>query len=132
MAEFPHMLPGDVELWKRFLFDYGKYFEKFDYDVRVGEGIPVDPAWPENIKVAAKLLTQKRIDAIGYHREEVWIFEVKPDAGLSALGQLLGYRDLYVKQFGEPKKLYLAIVTDRINPDEEYLFKKNGIRIYVV
>jgi len=98
----------------------------------VGEGIPIDPAWPKNIQVAAGALTKKRIDAIGHHDNEVWIFEIKPDAGLSALGQLIAYRDLYNKTFGEPPVLFLAVITDILNPDEEYLFDLHHIRKYVV
>lgn len=132
MPKFPHMLPGDVSLWLRFLSRYGKYFSRFIYDLHVGEGIPVDPAWPPNIIAAAHALTKKRIDAVGYNNKEVWIFEVKPDAGLSALGQLLGYRDLYLKDYPLTTKLILAIVTDILNPDEKYLFDTHGIRIYLV
>lgn len=127
-----HMLPPEARLWSKFLDRHMPYFDKFTYDVHVGEGIPVNPAWPENIKVAAKALTTKRIDAVGYRGGEVWIFEIKPDAGLSAYGQLLAYKFFYLAQFGTPERLYLALVTENILPDERKLYEAAGIRVYVV
>jgi len=129
---FTHMMPGDVPLWQRFLVQHGEYFDRFEYDVHVGRGVELDPAWPEEIARAALALTQKRIDAMGYRGGEVWLFEVKPDAGLSALGQLLAYKILWEKENKARPINYLAIITDRLNPDEKYLFEVNGIRIYIV
>jgi hypothetical protein len=129
---FIQMLPGDVALWQRFLVQHGEYYDRFDYNIHVGEGVPLDPSWPENIRVAAKSLTTKRIDAVGYRGSEVWIFEVKPDAGLGALGQLLAYEALWIREGRLPVPTHLAIITDRLNPDEEYLFKLHGIRTFIV
>jgi len=126
------MMPGDVPLWQRFLTQHGEYFDSFDYDRHVGQGVDIDPAWPEEIVRAALALTQKRIDAVGYKGPEVWLFEVKPDAGLSALGQLLSYKALWERDPVNPKVTYLAIITDRLNPDEQFLFESHGIRTYIV
>jgi hypothetical protein len=130
--KFTHLLPGEVSLWQRYLAQHGEYFDRFEYDIHVGQGVPLDPAWPPEIIRAALALTQKRIDVVGYAGSEVWIFEIKPDAGLSALGQLLAYKMLWERDRGVPSRMYLAIVTDRLNPDEEYLFSSHGIRTYIV
>ena len=131
-VKYPHMLKNDVSLWESFLKLYGDYFDVFDYDVHLGEGNPVKlPALP-NIVSATKSLTQKRIDAVGYRNDEVWIFEVKPDAGLSALGQLIGYRDLWIRERGRPDIFYQAIVTDFLGVDDKYLFELHGIKTYTV
>lgn len=132
MIKYKHMFGIDLELWERFLRRHGKYYSRFDYDVRVGRGIVLPAGYPPNIAGMAKALTQKRIDAVGYHNEEVWLIEIKPDAGLSALGQLLAYKLLYTRDVGVPKRLYLAVVTDILNPDERYLFDKNEVRYYIV
>jgi len=131
-VKYPHMFGYEAELWEIFLDRYGKYFERFEYDVHLGQGVPLEKIYPPEIVHAAKVLTQKRVDVVGYREEEVWIIEVKPDAGLSALGQLLGYRALWIRDRGEPAKLELAVVTDILNPDEEYLFEHYGIRTYIV
>ena len=127
-----HLMPVEIELWKKFLPRVLDQFEQFLYDVHLGEGVELDPSWPPEIARAATTLTQKRVDAIGLRPGEVWLFEVKPDAGLSALGQLLGYRSLWIRQRGPTPIPRLAIVTDRVNRDERYLFESNGIVIYEV
>jgi hypothetical protein len=129
---FTQMMAGDVPLWQRFLTEHGEYFDRFEYNAHVGEGVPLDPSWPPNIIKAAQALTTKRIDAVGYRGFETWLFEVKPDAGLSALGQLLAYRVLWERDVTRPGVNYLAIITDRMNPDEKLLFDTYGIKIYVV
>lgn len=130
--KYAHMFGKDLELWERFMDRHGEYYERFEYDVHLGRGVPIDPTWAPEIRRAARILTQKRVDAVGYRKREVWLFEIKPDAGLSAIGQLLSYKALWIRDRGEPPKLYLAVVTDRLNPDEEYLFKEYDIRTYVV
>jgi len=132
MAKFPHMLPAEVPLWERFLEVWGKDWQKFDYDVHVGKGADPGPEVPEPYRSLAISLTQKRIDAVGYQDGVVWIFEVKPDAGLSALGQLKAYRVLYRETFGYRGPLRLAVVTDRLNDDERLVYRRYGIRIYEV
>jgi len=132
ILRYKHLFGADLELWERFLEEYGDYFDKFEYDIRLGEGVPIDPKWPPKIAYAAKMLTRKRVDAVGYKDEEIWLFEIKPDASLSAIGQLLSYEALWVKERGRPKTLYKAVVTDRLGRDEEYLFDHFEIKVYVL
>ena len=58
--------------------------------------------------------------------------EIKPKAGLSAIGQVTAYEILYNKQFGAGKVSYKAIVTDRTDADIRTLCKELGIRLYEV
>ena len=129
---YPHMLPRDKFLWDRFLGIHGKYFDRFDYDIHVGEGIGKIYGYPENIQRMAKLLTQKRIDAVGYHGDEVWVFEIKPHAGLSALGQVTAYEALWNKQFPDQKVYRKAIVTDFVDQDIRYMCQLHNIRLFEV
>lgn len=129
---FKHMLPAEVQLWERFLRLHGGKWTRYEYDLHVGEGIPLKPEWPGNIKAMAYEVTAKRIDAVGFMPGEITIFEVKPDAGLAAIGQLVSYRELYLRQFTPPERIRLAVVTDNILPDEVYVYEKQGIEIYLV
>ncbi|RKX61377.1 MAG: hypothetical protein DRP29_00590 [Thermodesulfobacteriota bacterium] len=126
------MFPQDVRLWERFLAIYGDQFERFEYDVKVGRGIEPPPDLDEPYRSAAVILSKKRIDAVGYKGSEIWIFEVKPDIGLAALGQLLAYRELWIRDRGDKDRLRLAAVTDNIIDDERYVYEKFGIKIYLV
>jgi len=129
---YKHMLPRDKRIWDRFLEQHGSYFERFDYDIHVGEG--VGTLWGVSVMTQriATSLTQKRIDAVGYRSGEVWLFEIKPKAGLSAIGQVSAYEILYNKDFGAGAVTYKAIVTDRTDNDIRHLCKELNIRLYEV
>ena len=132
MAKYPHLMPNEVPLWERFLAIWGKNFEGFEYDVRVGKGVDPGAEYPEPWRSLAIQLTQKRIDVVGRRDGIVYIFEVKPQAGLSALGQLLAYRILYRETFNYRGRLRLAVVTDRLNPDERLVYTRHLVEIYEV
>jgi hypothetical protein len=129
---YKHLFGSDLLLWEKFLERHGEHFDRFEYDIRLGQGVPIKEEWPKEIAYAASMLTRKRVDVVGYRDEEVWIFEIKPDASLSALGQLLAYEALWIKERGRPPILYKAVVTDRLGLDEEFLFDHFGIKTYVI
>jgi len=132
MKKYPHMLPNEIPLWERFLSLYGKDFKNFRYDIHVGRGVDPGPDYDPKWRKLAIQLTQKRIDVVGERDGVVWIFEVKPDAGLSAIGQLLAYRALYRRDFNYTGEIKLAVVTTKVNADEFYLFNHYGIIVYEV
>ena len=129
---YPHMMPGDKAVWDRFLEQHGDYFEGFDYDIHVGEGVGEITGYSEEIKKAAIALSQKRIDAVGYRGNEVWVIEIKPHAGLSAIGQVLAYETLYNIEHETKPVTYKAIVTDRTDNDMRTLCGTMAIRLYEV
>jgi hypothetical protein len=129
---FIHLLPVEKALWQKWLSVNSQGWERYEYDVHIGEGITVTGEYPDWGKYLAKLLTQKRIDVLAYRQGIPWIFEVKPQAGLSAYGQLLAYRELFLRQFPTSTRPELAVVTDLLNPDEEYIYVKAGIHVFLV
>ncbi len=129
---YPHMLPRDQYIWDKFLEQHGDYFEYFKYDIHVGEGVGNITGYPPEIVKMAKVLTQKRIDAVGFRGSEIWVFEVKPYAGLSAIGQVVAYEALWNKDFPDRQVTYKSIVTDRTDNDIRYMCKELGIRLYEV
>ncbi len=121
-----------MPLWNRFLDTYGAGFDSFAYDVRVGPASGAARGFDEQTQAVFRALSQLRIDAVGYRGGEVWIFEVKPFAGISTVGQLIGYRDLYVAEFRPERAPSLGVVTDRFQPAVGEVFKRQGIEAWVV
>ena len=132
MAKYPHLLPNEVRIWDKFLELMGKKWYRFEYDIRVGKGIDPGPTVPEPWRSLAIKLTQKRIDAIGYAEDGIWIFEVKPDASLGALGQVLSYKYLYERDFKPELPVNLAIVTNRTFPDEKEIYRHYNVRYFEI
>ena len=128
---YPHLLPEDIDVWERFLSAYAHRFERFDYDVRIGEGRPAPPGTDEAIARMAIDLSQKRIDAVGHTADAIAIIEITKLAGLKAVGQLITYPILYAKTFNPTKPLIPILVTAELSPDIIPVLKAHNITYYV-
>lgn len=119
-------------IWGKFLSKFSQNFQRFDYDLRVGQGIIPDNSIPENYRQDYIQLTQKRIDAVGYIGSSCVIFEVKVRANLGAIGQLIGYRDLFLSSFPQYAVQGLHLVCSIIDPDELKVFSNTQILVDIV
>ena len=123
-----HMLPEDREIWARFLSHFEDQFDRYEYDVLTGPKLEVpSEELPPNLRTLAERLFALRIDVLAKRNREVWIIEVKPNAGLSALGQLLAYQHYMVEQVGDASRIHLACVTDFIRHYMPPLYERYGI-----
>jgi hypothetical protein len=125
-------MPAEKALWQKWLSQNYEAWENYEYDVRVGDGVTYEGPGPDWMPEMVKKLTQKRIDVMAWRQGIPWIFEIKPQAGLSAYGQLLAYHELWTKDNPDKPTPRLAVVTDRLTPDEEYLYLRAGITVFLV
>lgn len=132
LYKYPRMSSEDTEIWKRFLVQYGDNFSSFDYDFKVGDGVIPDLPIPENFLKDFQELTKKRIDAIGYNSSGVTIIEIKPRAGTSGLGQLLTYKNLFVKSYPNVNIAALLLVCEIATDEEIKLYQQYGITIIIL
>lgn len=130
--KYPHMLGEDVPVWGRFVSGFPGRFDSVDYDFRVGEGVRGDPAWDDATRRMAKMLSQKRIDVVGWNGDVATIIEVKDRGGLSAIGQLRGYRTLWNRDLPAFRDPDLLLVCGRISSDDLLAVGAEGIRVEVV
>lgn len=130
--KYPHMIEQESRVWNRFIDEYPGYFDSCDYDWRVGDGMPIEPEWNENIKRMAKMITQKRIDVLGWVGDQPTIVEVKNRAELDTLGQILGYFDLFIRVFVNFPEPLMLIVCNMIGPDDRFVMEKHDIKIVTV
>ena len=121
------MAAREILVWKNFLAAYGSEYDRFDYNIRVGDGAPIPQGTPENYARMIELSSKKRIDAVGYQGPQATLFEVKEYAQLSSLGQLMGYFVLYQKSFPDQPVPKLQLVANRLSPDFEAVLKAHGI-----
>lgn len=126
------MLPADVAVWDRFLDLYGHEFVGFRYDVHVGGEVERQSAWTKKIFHMASWLAAKRIDAVGYKAGETWIIEVKPEAGVTAIGQLVAYKMLFIEKYRPIGRLECALICGNALPDERRVLGAQGFKIFVV
>ena len=130
LFRYSRMSREDTILWNQFIHDHGPEYESFDYDLPVGEGETPQEDLPDFLIKDWQDLTKKRIDAVGYKNNTATIFEVKPRAGTSALGQLLTYKKLFSQTFPSVKPVNLTVICSLILNDEKNVYNSQGITIY--
>ena len=129
LRKYPHMMPNDIAVWELFLSANPLRFDRLEYDVHVGRGYGYDEDSPDWHLRLARGLTQYRIDVVGWNSRNATIIEVKPYAGLGALGQLLSYRHFFIKEIYTPTLPRLLAVTDQTTPDMRDLLTHFGVEL---
>ncbi len=129
---YPHLLPIDVELWEKFVTNYPGFFGQVAYDVHVGEGITIPDNYSESLRGMAKTLTQKRIDVVGIKEDIAWVVEIKTYAGVTAVGQVITYRQLLSVAHHEFDNIGMMIITDMFQPDMTGIMGEHHISFVAV
>ena len=117
MPAYPHMLGEDTAVWTRFLESGDIHLQEVWYDVHVGAMVKVDgdaDSLPARISAG---VTRKRIDVVAIVDGVYWIIEIKPVAQHFAIGQVLVYLGLFVKEYEPPSEAWPVIVCDRVDED---------------
>ena len=125
--QFPHLLPIDIEVWKRFLALFGHLYDFFDYDLRVGEGRPAPEGNHQVIQKMALDLSKRRIDAVGHSRPSTTIIEITTGIGFTAIGQIQVYPQLYRETFNVTGPLHTLIVGSHLQDDIAGPLRQLGI-----
>jgi hypothetical protein len=128
LAKYPHMGVEEIGVWENWLSVHAHEYEYFLYDVRVGEGVDPGPLYTPEERRMWKMLTQRRIDAVGVRKGKYTIFEVKLEAGASALGEAILYRELWKKTFPNRPLEDVIVVHAQTRPDIEEVLKRYDIR----
>ena len=148
------MGPEESKIWHKFLALTDLNFIRINYDVRVGTGYIPEHLMREYLErkelyekgmidyeklreieavvESVRALTQLRIDVVAETDRHIWIFEVKPRAGRSALGQLESYHFWYIRQYRPTKPVRLACVCYEVDRNLEPIFNLRGIAIFRV
>lgn len=129
---YPHLERRDAALWERFLVQHVPPITGVAYDVALGGQVPDDPnATPEQL-LGWQYSTAQRVDVVAFTADEVWVIEVKPNARLGALGQVLGYVLLFEREPITTLPLVPTLVTDNLSPDVRYVADQLNIQVFVV
>lgn len=114
---FPHMMPEEIPIWERYLADHESEYDTITYDVKVGTPVTVPDEIDAKVADGARLLSMKRIDAIGWKMGVPTIIEVKLIIGMKAIGQIITYPILYAKQAARREIPDVLIVGEQLGTD---------------
>lgn len=130
--KYPHMTGEDKAVWDRFVLKFPERFDSVDYDFRVGEGEQLQLELDETFQRMVTMLSQLRIDVIGWNGDQPTLVEVKPRAVVSALGQIQGYKILFMREFTKIKSPDTLMVCEMISADVQHIFDEMKIPVEVV
>jgi len=132
LSKYPHFNPADAVIWTRFILAYPDFGDSVNYDVCCGSGpdLPdsIKPEWAAN----AQYLGRYKIDAVVYRGSVHYVIEVKPNAGLGALGQIISYAILYDAFDESEEKVVPVLITNFERPDIRKIAARHGIEYYIV
>lgn len=124
---YPHMMPHDVHIWEKYVRAWPDKFLSCDYDLPVGK----TPDWLDDEKDAEKakqgFLYRKKIDVVGYAEDYIALIEVKPSAGSSAMGQILGYQLLFREEYPDAKRTVPMVITNQAQNGYDEIYRKMGV-----
>lgn len=129
---YPNMREKETLIWERFLAAYPDAYDEVIYNLKLGEGAEIPEGTQENIARDFKELTQHKIDVVGFKGNNVDIIELKPYAGVGAIGQVIGYRDLYTAYIDRSANPNLVIITDQLRPDTKTIADIRKIKLIVI
>jgi len=128
----PHMLSVDIPIWYRFLVNHADKFVNLWYDSLLGAPVLDEKTEDYKMEKMWRALTAKRSDAIAELANEIWIIEVTDYAGMRALGQLLTYHSLWLKDPPVSKPEKLVLVASETDPSIREPLLKQNITTYLV
>lgn len=129
---YPHMRDYEISLIERFIEKFPDAYDTVAYSYPVGAPPPFDPRVNMETGGSEEYLYQRKIDMVCKKGTAIDIIEVKKKAGTGAIGQVLGYRDLFLRDEKPKERVNVLILTDGTSNDLEYIAKKEGVKIIVV
>lgn len=132
MPSYPHMMAMDIEVWSKYLADPVVLIKEVWYDVHVGKAVEVAGGPAELLPRIAAGLTRKRIDVIAAVGGGYWVVEVKPYAGMLALGQVVSYARLFVSEYRPDGETFPVIICENADPDLLDDFEAAGVLVIAV
>lgn len=95
---YPGDTPAESNILRAWLNDHAADFDRIEFDLRLGHGIEPSPDLDPQFQELTRLNSQKRVDAMVWTGDQGVILEVKHRASLAAIGQISGYRLLYLAE----------------------------------
>ena len=131
-AKYPHMKPRDIEIWERFIAKFPDAYQAVQYDFHVGDPPGFNPLYDDGTDKNQDALYRLKIDVVGFAGNTIDIIELKPSAGPSTIGQVKGYKTLYIRDENPKEQVNTVIITDVENPNMGFLCKSEGVVLIVV
>lgn len=129
--QFPERTDWESAILRDFLSAHIVEYDNYSFSVRVGNGLPPDPAHMPGVQRNTTFSTRKKIDMLAWQGSQAFIFEVKRRVNPGALGQLQTYSHLWMEENPDALPPRLAAIGRSSDPDTERVFAAAGVPIYL-
>jgi len=130
--KFPHATSEEREALLKFI-ESGKIHGIWTFELRLpSRKAKLSVELPMPIQQMWEKLTAKRIDAVCYANDAIYLIEVKRYLLPSGIGQLLVYAYMYNEIYKPDKPVKLYYVAYYNDPDVEHVCKQMGIKVFTV
>lgn len=129
MPHYPHMLAEDTDVWTDYLKAPIAPIKEVWYDLHVGEPVALPGGATEMDRRIAAGVSRKRIDVVCRVGGGFWVVEVKPFAGMLAMGQVLGYARLFAAEYRPDGEVWPVIICRDADPDLLSEYDEFGIGV---
>ena len=130
-TQYPGMREPDSRVFRKWLQARGNHYDKVEFNYVLGQGTPPDPAWTDEQKELHRRQTAKRLDCLAWVGDQPVIVEGKGRGALKDLGQILGYRHLFVQQHPDWPEPEMLMICDDVDADVAHVMNSEGIHIEV-
>lgn len=130
--KYPGLLPDEVLVLRAWLALHQSEYDRFDYNMRIGQGIDPGDAYSPEVRKQAILNTQLRIDAVAWKGTQPTIIEVKRRTTPSNVGQILTYASVWKIEFPSGPAPILRLVCNTFSPNILPRVRESQINLDVV
>lgn len=127
--KYPGLLPEEILVLRAWLALHQTEYDRFDYNMRIGQGIDPGPTYSPEVRKQAILNTQLRIDAVAYKGTQASILEVKRRATSSNIGQLLVYHSVWRQEFSNDPDPIMRLVCNSFSQHILARVRESGIQL---
>jgi hypothetical protein len=126
------MAKRDLEVWLAYLKTKPQNFLAFSYDVAIGGARLTIPDATEADLLGWQYSTALKIDAVGWMGNQVWVFEVRPEATVGTYGAAVCYALVAKREQLTDLPIVPAILCHVIQPDVEWACATTGVQVIKV
>ena len=127
---FPGLNVYEDELARRWLREWYPLFDEVRFQVHVGGGVDPGAEYDASMRRMYQYNSQKRMDMVASAAGYVWLVEIKQRIELAALGQLLGYRYLWLLEHTDHfQHVELCALGYEIGEDVAAVLRAHGVRL---
>lgn len=132
LFNYPHLAAKEAPIWDRFVKANPSFADEADYDVTCGSVDKLPPNTPQYLKDDWNYLRAWKIDVVAMKNGIHYIIEVRPHAGLNAIGEIICKASMYQLEHLELPEVEPMLITDFERPDIRNLCAARDIGYIVV